>query len=1357
MSPDLEKRKAALSVEQRAQLEQRIQGNRSRESAGVQRVPHSSPLPLSYAQERIWLHEQLVPGSLVHNRPANIRLFGHLDVSALHQALQQVVQRHEALRTIVSVKNGQLLQRIDDEFTLKMPFIDVSGHSDTGKRISELVLDHSCQSFDLTTGPFVHSQLVRIADDDHLLLLTFHHFAFDGWSESVLIRELVAHYDAFAADQKMCLGELAVQYADYAAWERQPAQTTRLAQGRSFWKSELIQPPILQLPTDFTRPQHPDERAGHVNIHVRPQIASALRNLAGEEHATIFSTLLTAFSVLLHRYSGQDDIIVGCPVAQRTRVETEDLIGVFINLLPFRTKLQPDSSFRQLLRATRDSTIRALRHQDVPFQLIVQDNLVNRSVGIHRLFQAMFVYERFPLGQRTASGVVFRSESGAAAATLVDLSLELSESQHGVSGYLVYRRDLWEPASIERMAAHFSTLLEGIVVDPDRQIGTLPLLTDGEIDQLVVEWNDTDADFPREKCVHELVEIQVQRTPNAVAITSNDQQLTYFELNERANRIAHYLRSKGVGPEVCVGLCLKRSADLVVGILGIWKAGGAYVPLDADYPPQRLEFMFNDAAIRILITSHDLIAQLPSRLPELLCLDSDVDMLARQSSDNPARVARSDNLAYVIYTSGSTGKPKGVLVEHHSVVNVLTSMAERLDLRPGERVLGFASPTFDISVAEFFLPLVTGGAAVIVSQGVVYDASRIVDEIVIHRPRIIQATPATWEMLIDHDGWGSQGLTAISGGEALPKSLATRLRAKCGVLWDFYGPTETTIWSIAHRVKTPDNLIGRPLQNTLAFVLDGARLLVPIGVWGELYIGGNGLARGYLNRPELTAERFIANPFSTDANSRVYRTGDRVRWRADGTLEFHGRLDNQVKLRGFRIELGEIESALLEHEGVAQCVVLLREDFPNDKRLVAYWVTRSGNQDLDLRAFLLSRLPNYMVPSAFVRVESLPVTTSGKIDRKSLPAPERLRLDSDADYVAPRNTFEQSLAEIWSEALHIDRIGIHDNFFELGGHSILAVQVCAAIERRLSRRVPLALFFGAPNIRVLAESIADETAIEGAITIVPLQTSGSRAPLILMPSMSGLPLPQKNPLAGLDLDRPLFAVGLRDPTPPWSETATLPEIARYFVDALGNTKFVDPPHILGYSFGGMLAYEVARQLQKANIAVGLLLIIDTGPEQLRGGLQRISVRYLLRFFANVMPWAMNFAFNTTASQKVYELRRKLGSWRRRFSDTVARQPVARHLEDAMDTRHLPAQFRNCMETNYRAFKSYVPGPYAGRLVLFRAKMRPLFRAFTPDLNWGQIVSGGIEVIQIPGNHGNILQEPHVRVLAAQVQAVLDTN
>jgi amino acid adenylation domain-containing protein len=888
-------------------------------------------------------------------------------------------------------------------------------------------------------------------------------------------------------------------------------------------------------------------------------------------------------------------------------------------------------------------------------------------------------------------------------------------------------------------------------------------LTDAQRQNVLVEWNNTSTEYPFAKCVHELFESQAATTPDGVAVVFENQQLTYSELNERANQLAHHLRSQGVGPEVLVGLCIERSLDLVIGILGILKAGGAYVPLDADYPMQLLEFMFEDAGLKLLVTTSDLVPRLPIRSAEAICLDLSRDAIAAQSSNNPEPLADSQCRAYVMYTSGSTGKPKGVEIEHGSIVRLVRATNYAM-LKSSDVFLQLSPISFDASTFEIWGALLNGAKLIIAPTGPLdFTAlTRVIKRcmvtiVFLTTALFSQAVEQCPEMLDDVE-------QVLFGGEAISVRHVGMAQRKLGAkvrLINCYGPTENTTFTTYYPIdslideNTSSIPIGRPISNTQLYVLDADRQLTPIGALGELYIAGDGLARGYLNRPGLTAERFVKNPLSPDPHSQLYRTGDQVRWLPDGNLEFHGRLDDQVKLRGFRIELGEVEAALLAHTNVAQCVVVVREDNPNDKRLVAYWVPGQNAMRPDLRMFLSEQLAEHMIPSAFVRLDSLPLSPTGKVDRRALPVPEQDRSELKDGYVAPENAIQQTLAQIWTQVLRIEPIGINDNFFALGGHSLLAAQLCLQIEKAMNRRVPLSQFFAAPTIHRLAEAIEREPLAESGVVVVPIQQTGKREPLFIMPSISGSPMSWKELPEMLDADLTVFAVGLAGDVAPWGDHATLPEIARHFAAALLDARVAGPFHLMGHSFGGMLAYEVACQLREAGVEVGLVLVADTGPEQLRANTPWTVLCNLPRLLAGAPRRIQHFALQTKMPEKVDEIRRKLLAWKYLIGSRLRGYGPVVQLDGALDTRTLPPEMKRRMETNFNAFQFYHPGSYPGRIVLFRAAVRPLFNGFTRDLAWDRYVDGRVEIVEVPGNHMSMLEPPNAKIFAAKLQEVLN--
>ena len=844
-----------------------------------------------------------------------------------------------------------------------------------------------------------------------------------------------------------------------------------------YWKTQLADLTVLELPTDKQRPMQSSFRGSGQTIHLSAALTQGLKTLSQKHNVTLFMTLLAAFQVLLHRYSGQDDIVVGTAIAGRNRQELENLIGFFVNTLVLRTDLSGTPSFVQLLSRVRDVCLSAYEHQDLPFEKLVAELQLPRDLSRNPLFQVMLVLQPLELQAMHLPGLTISSFPLSNETAKFDITLSLVENSEGLTGTLEYNTDLFNAETITRLIGHFQTLLEAVVEQLETSIAQLPLLTPIERHQLLVEWNATKTDYPKDKCIHQLFEEQAARTPDAIALVFEDQQLSYQALNAKANQLAHYLQKLGVKPDTLVAICMERSFDMVIGLLAILKAGGAYVPMDPTYPRGRLAFMLEDSGVSLLLTQKkfDSITNVSEFHNEMQLIYIDSQWPTPFSAHSEVTV-NPENLAYVIYTSGSTGKPKGVQISHRSFFNFLMSMAELLDIKQQDVLLAVTTLSFDIAELELYLPLICGAKIVIASRELAVDGSGLARTLnQANSITVMQATPATWYLLLEAEWTGNPQLKILCGGEALSRDLAMRLQKKSKEVWNLYGPTETTIWSTVKRLSSDTPFaevipIGHPIANTQLHILDKHLQPVPIGVPGEIHIGGDGLARGYLNRPELTAEKFIAHPFSDDSGSRLYKTGDLARYQPDGTIEFLGRIDHQVKLRGFRIELGEIEVVLETYPGINIAVASVREDQPGDKRLIAYLIhTQLEQLHVDaLRLFLKQKLPEYMVPSAFVFLDKLPLTPNGKLDRKALPAPDQTRPEFEQAYFPPSSTIEEMLFEIWREVLAIDKIGIHDNFFEVGGHSLLAVQLIVRINKQFQIEVPLRLLFEYPTIAGLS-------------------------------------------------------------------------------------------------------------------------------------------------------------------------------------------------------------------------------------------------------------------------------------------------
>ena len=1064
----------------------------SSQTSSIEPGPRNAELSLSFGQERLWFLNELEPNNPAYHIPIVLSLTGPLHVTALEQSINDILRRHEVLRTTFQTVNGQPVQFVNTHRSTTLPVVDLRELPETeqGAKVLKLTLEEANRPFNLARGPLFRSTLLRLGEEESRLLVTVHHIVFDGWSVGIFFRELSALYEAFCTGSTALLPDLLIQYSDFARWQLQRLQGKIIDQQLAYWKQQLRGgSPLLELPTDRPRPTVQSYRGARRFLTLSRSLTAAIKALGETEGTTLFMTLLAAFQSLLHRYSGQDDISVGSPIANRNQVETEALIGLFINTIVLRTELSGDPTFLELLRRVRETALGAYMNQDLPFEKLVSELRPERHLNHSPLFQVMFVLQNTPSKPPELRDLTVQRLGIDRGTALYELTLELRESPDGLSGFIEYDTDLFDADTIDRMAGHFQTLLEGIAANPKQRLSDLPILTDAERQQLIGEWNDTKRDYPKEVCIHELFEAQVERSPDAVAVVFDDKHLTYRELNQRANQLAHYLRKLGVGPEVLVGICVERSLEMIVGIFGVLKAGGAYVPLDPEYPKERLAFILEDTRAPVLLTQQRLLEMLPEHAAKLVRLDTDWEVIAAQSEEIPVGGVTANNLAYVIYTSGSTGKPKGVAIAHQSTVALLHWAKTIFAAEALGGVLASTSICFDLSVFELFVPLSSGGKVILAE-----DVLRLSTLLAAKEVTLINTVPSAMEELLRMGAVPASVRTVNLAGEPLRTPLVKQIyeQMKADRVFDLYGPSEDTTYStFALRAAGGPATIGRPIANKQIYLLDSHLQPVPVGISGELHIGGDGLARGYVNRPDLTAEKFIPDPFSDESGACLYKTGDMARYLPDGNIEFLGRIDHQVKIRGFRIELGEIEAVLAGHPALQGAVVLVREDEPGDpsaslpsglsltvedktgKRLVAYVV---ANQNVvpstsELRRFLKSKLPDYMLPSAFVFLDTLPLTPNGKFDRRALPAPDQIRPELDESFTAPHTPVEKTLAKIWAEVLKLEKVGVHDIFFDLGGHSLLATQVISRAREAFHLELSLRSLFESPTVAGLAERI----------------------------------------------------------------------------------------------------------------------------------------------------------------------------------------------------------------------------------------------------------------------------------------------
>ena len=1334
------------------------------EEQGFARHDHTAggAAPLSYAQQRLWILDQIDPGKPGANTPRAFRIRGWLDIEALRRALDTVRGRHEVLRSVFRSIDATLVQAVVTSAGDPLAVVDLSAHAEPVREAEVLRLaeEEAQRPFDLTRGPILRATLLRLSSEEHVLLITSHRIAFDERSGEIFDRELGVLYDAYADGRPSPLPPLPAQYREFSALQAEFLRGKGFEEELAYWKRQLHgMPPTLDLPASRRRPREATFRAATEVAELGRGLLEALRSLGEREGADLFATLLAAFQVLLLRHSGRGDFAVGSSVAGRPP-EFEGSIGLFANNLVFRASVSGDPTFRDLLRRVRGVAVEAEAHQDVPFEKLVEELNPERTLSHPPLFQVMMVLQPGSRAPLRLAGLSVAPLAPTAEIARHELVLRFGSEGDRTWASLQYKTDLFEPRTIRRLLAHLEVLLRGVVENPNRRLSQLPLMAPGERQQVLEVWNQTAIEYPG-VTVTGLFEDQAERTPEAVAVEFQGRSLTYRELNQRSNRLARYLRAVGVGPETLVGLALKRSLDTVVALLGVLKAGGAYMPLDPAYPAQRLGSMIGDSGAAVVLADRTAAATPPKTPARVLLLDDLSGQIAAQSAESlPARAA-PHNLAYVIHTSGSTGKPKGVEIEHRALANYIQYAAELFALGEADRVLQFASLSFDVAAEEIFATLARGATLVLRSEEMIASVADFFAACRDWRVTVLDLPTAYWHELAAVAF--AEGLRlpeplrlVILGGEkALPERLA-QWREVAGAgrvrLLNGYGPTEATIaatfWEAGERV--PSNLatvpIGRPVANARIYLLDRSLEPVPIGVVGELYIGGVGLARGYRNRPDLTAEAFVPDPFHS--NERLYRTGDRARHESEGDIEFMGRVDGQVKVRGFRIEPGEVETALRAHPSVREAFVVLRGDEPL-RRLVAYFVAGPDGVPAagDLRAHLKKTLPDFMVPSKFVELARLPLTSGGKVDRHALPDADAEASGPEREYVAPRDLMEIKLAHLWEEVLHVERVGTGDDFFELGGHSLLAVRLLSQVEKAFDRQLPLAVVFDAPTVEQMAALLREEGWSPSWSPLVPIQPRGSRPPLYCVHAVGGHVLFYRDLAHHLGPDQPVYALQARGLDGKQAPSRRVEEMAACYVKEIRKLQRMGPYSLGGYSFGGTVAFEMARQLQAAGQKVSLVALLDsdnlprlpnTGPPAIVKDVDFLWRRLRLHGAAliHLEPKAMFTYFRAKAVTALGWARKKSGAY----------------LEPALHP--VPRAIRMVLAANKEAEDRYLPGPYEGRVVLFRASNWRTTGLADPSLGWGRVCPAGLEIIEVAGDHGGVIYEPQVGALARELAARL---
>ncbi|BDA68765.1 hypothetical protein CAL7716_029310 [Calothrix sp. PCC 7716] len=1319
-------------------------------------------IPLSFSQQRLWFIDQLYHSSSFYNIPIAFHIQGNLDIVALEQSLNEILKRHEVWRTNFRLVNGEPVQEIAPLLTWDLSIINLEHLSgkDWESEVKNLAAQEAKKPFNLAKGLLVRATLLRLSQKEHVLLVTMHHIITDGWSCGVFLRELSTLYAAFFTNQSSPLPELPIQYADFAVWQRASIQGEFLATQLNYWKQQLKgELPVLQLPTDRPRPNVSTFTGAKQYFTFSKALTNALKQLSQQADTTLFMSLLAAFNVLLYRYTDQEDILIGSPIANRNRAELEGMLGLFVNTLVLRNNLSGNPSFRELLHRVREVTLDAYAHQDLPFEMLVEELQPERDLSRNPLYEVMFVLQNTPSSVQEVSGLTLRTLEFDSGTAQLDIFLSMSESEEGLAGCLEYNTDIFDSTTITQFINNFQTLLENIIVNPEQHLSELSLLTAFEQEQLLFEFNQTRADYPQDVSLHKLFEQQVKLTPDFVALISESEEITYHQLNHRVNQLAHYLQKQGVTKETLVALCLERDLDMVVVILAILKVGGVYIPLDPSYPVERLNFMLSDSQASLLITKQEILEKLPLSTAKTVSLDIHKEEIARENSENLINICSSNNLAYIIYTSGSTGTPKGVLGTHRGTVNGLHWLWRTYPFTQGEVCCQKTAISFVDSVWEIFAPLLRGIPTVIISNSTVLDPQLFIESLARYKVTRIILVPSLLRLFLDNYSHLVKKLSQlkfwITSGEALSVRLVQSFRQLMpfAKLINLYGSSEVSANATYYDTSLLPNQahcipIGRPIDNTQIYVLNRDLQLTPIGVIGELYVGGDGLAKGYLHRPDLTQKRFIDNSFMP--GSKLYKTGDLVRYLQNGNLEYLGRRDEQVKIRGFRVELGEIATVIAQHPDVQESVVIA-SDAQENQRLIAYVVTDKQDITTQMLSYLQQKLPNYMLPSALIVLDALPLTPNGKVDKRALPNSEIILSNTNKSFVAPRNFTELALVKLWENLLNTSPVGVTDNFFDLGGHSFLAVRLMSQIYDKFGHNLPLSTLFENPTIEKLTTIVSQPFRESSSSPLVAINSSGDKIPFFCIHGAGGNISPYFNISRRLGEDYPFYALEdtLEQNKP---EIISVEETASRYLQEIRKVQ-PDGLYLLGgHCYGGVLAFEMAQQLQKEGDTVGLLVIIDAIlPETIIEPTDDDDAKFLLRI-AESMKTDSNVDFSVPFEElRDLPLTEKLNLINKKenfiFSDA--------EIQDFLS-------YYKLFKLHVQAMRNYVPQVYPQSITLFRASEEiihdfdnPEWYTSDPLLGWGKCSSQPIKTIDIPGDHFSIFVEPHIRELSKHLRVCID--
>lgn len=1322
--------------------------------------------PASFAQQRLWFLDRLEPGNPVYNIPLSLQIEGNLNLPALEAALNEIVRRHEILRTTFALELDQPVQVVHPFVPFPLPVTDLQAQPCAEHSLGERLSADLERAFDLERGPLLRAELLRLREYQYILAMTVHHIVFDAWSRDVFFRELAALYEAFIRNQPSPLPALLVQYADFAVWQREWLQGTVLEGEIRFWREKLANaPPLLELPSDFPRPAVQSYRGARESFAVPRDITHALEQLSRKTGASFFMTLLASFQVLLYRNTGQPDILVGTPIANRNRLEIEGLIGFFVNTLVMRSRVSDESTFRQLLDQVRQTAFDAYAHQDLPFEKLVETLQPRRSLAYAPLVQVAMNYVQTATPMLELGDIRAEWAHAENNTTKFDVMLNLARSAGGLHGNVEYSTDLFERTTITRLISQFQTLLQGIAADPDTRIGRLPLLSERERQECIVEWNATPGEYPR-LCLHELFEAQAARTPEAVALVENGTRMHYRELNLRADRLAHYLRSLGVSAETPVGVMMERSADLIVTLLAILKAGCAFVPLEPMFPQARLRRMLEEARPMVVLTHFKYIGVLEGSAAQVVCLDHDAARIEQAGFEESNVPTNIDNLAYILFTSGSTGQPKGVLGTHRGMVNRITWMAREYPFAQDEVCCQKTSLNFVDSVSEIFGPLSQGTPLVLLPDETVRDANLFVNALADEGVTRVTLVPSHLRALLN-SGADFRTLDKLvlwtCSGEPLDSGLARALmkRLPNATLLNLYGCSEasadSTCFQVPRDAEGERVPIGRPIANTQVYILNRSLEPAPIGAAGDLYIGGAGLARGYLNQPELTGDKFIPSPFA--GSSMLYKTGDLGRYLENGLIDYLGRTDLQVKVRGMRVELGDIEAALRTHPKVRDAAVRFESREPGTERLVAYVESNAPRDELvsELREDLPGTLPAHMIPTSFVRVAKLPRTPGGKVDRNALASvSEEPTIGAQASDI-PRDEVESRLQRVWQRVLKLEHVGVTDDFFELGGHSLLAIVLFGEIEREFGEKLPVATLFQAPTIEKLARVLRQDTHPTEWSPLIAIQPRGMK-PIFFCIHGFGGGVVGYGPLARwLGDDQPFYGLQARGQEDAAEPDATIEEMAERYIAAIEKKQPKGPYYLGGYCYGGTVAYEVARRFVGRGEEVAFLGMFENPAPKSGYRRFKLNAGNTQGFLKNLPYWAGDFlSLDWKLKWRRLERELKQRAYYRQLRTTIAKSEIPRvDLRDVLDdVAPIPLQHQALIQVHIGAMIQYQPQSYSGRVTVFRTRRQPLFCSHDPYLGWKEFASD-VDVRLVSGSHHNLLEEPYVQSLAQELRACLD--